>query len=82
LRRSRKEILLDILELLAEHSLKKTEIMYKCNLSWQTTTDALEELIDRKFVLEESVLRRQKYGITNRGKKTLRLHNTLRKEFE
>ena len=43
-RRSRNEILLNVLESLTSGGLKKTHIMYQCNLSWSMVNEALVTL--------------------------------------
>ncbi len=70
-RRSRKEILLDILRILLNGPLKKTEIMYKCYLCWATLNESLETLVERKLIAKENSVS-GKYIITAEGKEMLK----------
>ena len=79
-RRSRKEVLLDILELVNRKPAKKTEIMYQCNLSWTTVNDALNELAERGFIAKSNPQPRQ-YEITDEGKSVLKVYTRLEKSF-
>ncbi len=80
MRRSRREILLDILRLLRENPLKKTEIMHKCNLSWSTLDEALELLLERNLAARENPPSRE-YAITRKGMEILKLQDSMQKEF-
>ncbi len=77
-RRSRREIFADILNLIDQTSPKKTEIMYKCNLSWETVDYALKELIERKMIVLEN---NRQYQITDKGQEVLRHIQTIQRSF-
>ncbi|MCW4049802.1 MAG: winged helix-turn-helix domain-containing protein [Candidatus Bathyarchaeota archaeon] len=52
IRRSRLEILLDVLNAIKNGTEKPTRIMYECNLSWKLLNDALSSLVSQDLVEE------------------------------
>jgi predicted transcriptional regulator len=76
-RRSRKEILLAVLETVSKGSTKKTHIMYQCNLSWSMINDAIETLLERSLIK----LDQKHYCITNEGLNVLKIHRRLEEEL-
>ncbi len=77
-RRSRTEILLNILESLTSGSLKKTHIMYHCNLSWSMVNEAIVTLSDKALIILENNQGQRKYSITDKGLRMIELHRQLR----
>ena len=74
-RRTRLEIMLNVLSAVKEGVNKPTRIMYAANMSWNPTKKILEKLLDEGFleVTEEPLGRRSKnrYEITEKGIKVL-----------
>jgi len=72
-RRSKLEIYVDVLRVLANHGpLKLTHIMYKSNINCTVLKTFLDSLIQQKLV-EERIIQKRKgkkttYAITERGK--------------
>jgi predicted transcriptional regulator len=75
-RRSKLEIYVDILKVLARHGpLKLTHIMYKANVNCSVLKQFLDSLVQQKLI-EEQILRKKKtqktiYSITEKGKASL-----------
>jgi predicted transcriptional regulator len=83
MRRSKLEMHVDILKVLARHGpLKLTHIMYKANVNCSVLKQYLEFLIQHNLVEEQTLhKKRVVYAITERGLTVLRyfreLNNTL-----
>jgi len=73
-RRSKLEMQIDILKVLARHGpLKLTHIMYKANVNCSVLRQYLDFLIEQNLVEEKSVgKKRIVYAITERGKTVLK----------
>jgi len=75
-RRTRLEIMLNVLNAVHDGVDKPTRIMYAANMSWNPTKKILEKLVGEGFleVNEEPSGKRSKkrYGITEKGIKVLR----------
>lgn len=75
-RRSRLELMLDVLTAISEGVSKPTRIMYAANMSWNPTQRVLDKLVDEghlRVVEEPSVHRAKKrYFITEKGLSVLR----------
>ncbi len=83
MRRSKLEIYIDILEVLAlKGQLKLTHIMYKSNVNCQVLKTQLEFLMKNGLV-EERLLRKEKavYGITQRGITVLKSFREIKQIF-
>jgi predicted transcriptional regulator len=70
-RRSRTEMMLDILESVKEGAEGPTRIMQRANLSWSVLQGLLERLVRREFVKPETDGARKRYEITPRGLEVL-----------
>ena len=68
-KRSRLEIIRDILEVIRNKSgkIKPTHILYKSNLSYGMMEEYLEELIGKGFIQETSNKGNKSYIITEKG---------------
>lgn len=83
MRRSKLEIHIDILKVLARHGpLKLTHIMYKANVNCSVLKQYLSFLIQQKVVKEQAVRKkgsrtRTVYAITERGKDVLKYFKEL-----
>jgi predicted transcriptional regulator len=80
MRRSKIEMYLDILKILAHRGpLKLTHVMYKANVNCKMLKEYLDFLIKQGLV-EEKILRRQKivYSITQRGVTVLKQFRELK----
>ncbi len=75
-RRTRLEIMLNVLTAVSDGVNKPTRIMYAANMSWNPTKKILEKLVGEGFlgVTEEPLGRRSKkrYEITEKGIKVLK----------
>lgn len=82
MRRSKLEIQIDILKVLAHHGpLKPTHIMYKANVNFDVLKQYLDFLVQQNLV-EEQTLRKKKvrvvYKVTVRGKTLLKYFRELK----
>lgn len=83
MRRSKLEVYIDILEVLAIRGpLKLTHIMYKSNVNCSVLKDQLEFLIKNTLV-EERILRKEKvvYAVTSRGLQILKSFREIKQVF-
>jgi predicted transcriptional regulator len=83
MRRSKLEMYVDILEVLAiKGQLKLTHIMYKSNVNCKVLKSQLEFLMNNGLV-EERILRREKvvYAITQKGMTTLKAFTQIKQVF-
>ena len=83
MRRSKLEIYIDILDVLAlKGQLKLTHIMYKSNVNCKVLKEQLDFLMKNSLV-EEKILRKEKtaYGITQKGIKVLKYFREIEKVF-
>ena len=83
MRRSKLEIYIDILAVLAiKGQLKLTHIMYKSNVNCKILKEQLEFLIKNNLV-EERILRKEKivYAITPRGIQILKAFREIKQVF-
>ncbi|EQB68140.1 MAG: hypothetical protein AMDU1_APLC00033G0021 [Thermoplasmatales archaeon A-plasma] len=72
LRRDRMRIMLDVMELLNEHSSRITNIIYKCNLNYRTANELLDELIKKNYVqLRKDNENESSYSLTKAGSDAL-----------
>jgi predicted transcriptional regulator len=83
MRRSKLEIYIDILNVLAlKGQLKLTHIMYKSNVNCKVLKEQLEFLIKNGLV-EEKMLRKERtvYGITSKGIQVLKYFKEIEQIF-
>jgi len=66
-RKSRIEIVADILKTVDSGESKPTRIMYKCNLSWPRLMKYLELLVEWELIEDDEVESKTIYRITNKG---------------
>lgn len=80
MRRSKLEMYVDILKVLARHGpLKLTHIMYKANVNCSVLKQYLDFLIEQNLVEEKSVgKKRIVYAISERGRTVLKYFRELR----
>ncbi len=80
MRRSKLEMYIDILKVLARHgSLKLTHIMYKANVNCSVLKEYLDFLMANNLVEEKTIgKKRIVYAITERGTTVLRYFRELR----
>lgn len=80
MRRSKLEMYIDILKVLARHGpLKLTHIMYKANINCSVLKQYLDFLIEQNLVEEKSLgKKRIVYAITERGRTVLKYFRELR----
>jgi len=83
MRRSKMEMYIDILKVLAQHGpLKLTHVMYKANVNCSVLKENLEFLIAQNLIEEQiTVKRRNKtkisYAITDKGRTVIRYFNEV-----
>jgi predicted transcriptional regulator len=83
MRRSKLEVYIDILEVLAiKGQLKLTHIMYKSNVNCHVLKQQLEFLIGNSLV-EERIMKKEKtvYAITSRGIQILKAFREIKEVF-
>jgi len=66
-RRSRLEVSAKILEVLANETSTKIDLMYKARLSFQQVTVFLKYLLEREFIKEVKIGQKSAYEITEKG---------------
>jgi len=69
--RSRIELCVDILKVMAEGDRKPTRIMYRANLSWVKLEECLSFLGERGLIRSEVENEGVRYEITERGREAL-----------
>ena len=81
-KRSRLEVIRDILKVISERAdktggIKPTHILYKSNLSYQMMDEYLNELKAKEFVVEKTTKEGKRYMITQKGSKFLQEYQTV-----
>ena len=79
-KRDRLEIIRDILNVIRDKNgrVKPTHILYKSNLSYSMMQDYLDELIEKKFIIEKNLEKSKTYEITTDGIQFLEKYNDVR----
>lgn len=86
-RRSKLEIMINVLNVIQDGETKPTRIMYGANLSWKICSEILDSLVSQELVetidISESTRRRDKrtntmYLITPKGQNVLRYFHTAK----
>jgi len=67
-KRSRLDVILDMLRLADENPTRKTEFMYKVNMSYQSLKAYLDFLLDTRMIEPVFVGTEKHYRITRKGK--------------
>ncbi len=80
-RRSRVEILADILEVIAKGDTGPTKIMFKTNISWLFLQKSLNLLASSEMLIEESRGSKKVYRLTSKGHKFLSDYMKVREEL-
>ncbi|MGD8546067.1 MAG: winged helix-turn-helix domain-containing protein [Candidatus Bathyarchaeota archaeon] len=78
--RGRFDIIADILEASAEEEVRKTHIMYRCNLSFKQLTSYLGFLLEKGLlhnVIENKESNSDSFEITDKGKRFLKAYKGL-----
>ena len=87
-RRSKLEITLNILSVIAEGVDKPTRIMYAANMSWKPVQEVLSRLVDEGLIIMTASSgaghSRRKYMITDKGSRVLAYFNDAKElmQFE
>lgn len=81
-KRTRLEVMHDILQVVKNKNgkIKPTHILYKSNLSHQMMEEYMKELIEKKFIIENSEKTGRTYSITQKGMNFLDKYGLI-KEF-
>ena len=77
-RRSRLEILLDVLDTINRKPMRPTRVMYRCNLSWKIVNEVLDIAVSQELVSKEKAGNGFKYAITDKGRKVLEYSKFIR----
>ena len=83
MRRSKMEMYIDILKVMAQHGpLKLTHIMYKANVNCSVLKQNLDFLIQQNLIEEQITQKRRnktkiRYAITERGKTVIKYFNEV-----
>ncbi len=83
MRRSKLEMYIDVLKVLARHGpLKLTHVMYKANINCSVLKQYLDFLIQQNLVEEQTLLKKRNrkrivYAITERGRTVLKYFREL-----
>ena len=77
-RRSRLEILIDVLRAINKGIDKPTRIMYKANLSWNSLTGALDSLLEQDLIMKKGGDMHNTYEIADKGKQIVNFFDELR----
>ena len=83
MRRSKLEMYIDILKVLAQNGpMKLTHVMYKANVNCSVLKEYLEFLIQQNLIEEQITLKKRNktkvgYAITERGRNVLRYFNEV-----
>lgn len=78
-KRSRFQIFVDVLRVIAEGEYKRTRIMYKSNLSWIPLVRILDRMIELGLIEERKKENRYCYFITEKGKNFLKTVDSIKK---
>jgi predicted transcriptional regulator len=81
MKRSRLEMYIDILEVLAKGELKITHIMRKTNLNGSLLKDMLDFLIEKNLVKEITLKEKTVFVVTKRGIVILRAFKQVQQVF-
>ena len=76
-KRSRLEIYLDVLKVIANGTSKATRIMYNSNLSWKPLKETLEFLTKQGLIEVKKHRRSKRYYITSKGLRVLEYFKKL-----
>jgi predicted transcriptional regulator len=83
MRRSKMEMYIDILKVLAQHGpLKLTHVMYKANVNCSVLKENLDFLIKQNLIEEQTTLKKRNktkisYAITEKGRTVIRYFNEV-----
>jgi predicted transcriptional regulator len=83
MRRSKMEMYIDILKVLAQNGpLKLTHVMYKANVNCSVLKENLEFLIKQNLIEEQITIKKRnktkiRYAITDKGRKVIRYFNEI-----
>jgi len=80
-RRSRKEMMLDILEAVKEGPERPTRIMYRANLSWSICQNLLGHLLERGLVRLIAEGERKRYDLTPKGSQVITWSSNIADEI-
>jgi predicted transcriptional regulator len=79
-RRSRMEIICDILRVIREGSARPTQVMHRANLTWPVLMTHLEALLRHELLTQETSVSRTTYRLTERGSMVLNIYLKLKEE--
>jgi predicted transcriptional regulator len=88
MRRSKMEMYVDILKVLAQNGpLKLTHIMYKANVNCSVLKQNLDFLIQQNLIEEQTKLKKRnkikvRYAITERGKTVIKYFNEVNRALQ
>ncbi len=79
MRRSKLEMYIDVLQVLAHHGpLKLTHVMYKANINCSVLTEFMDLLIEQNLVVERTVAKKRVvYAITQKGRSLIKVFREI-----
>ncbi|WP_297513648.1 winged helix-turn-helix domain-containing protein [Thermococcus sp.] len=81
MRRSRVEIIADILESANGKGATKTQIVYRANLNFKLATNYIRYLLQKGYLIEAIEGNRRIYRVTDKGRTFLRSFSTIYREL-
>ncbi|WP_297467880.1 winged helix-turn-helix domain-containing protein [Thermococcus sp.] len=82
MRRSRVEIIADILESANGRGATKTQIVYRANLNFKLATGYIKYLLEKGYLVEAVEGSRRVYRVTDKGRAFLRSFLTIYRELD
>ena len=76
-RRDRTGMVREMMLLMKDHGCKITEVVYKCNLNYETATNILDDLIAKNLVAVSSDGGTKKYRITANGSEFVKMLSSI-----
>ena len=78
-KRERLEVINDILKVIRENDnhIKPTRLLYASNLSPQMFKEYIEELISKKFIMQNEYEGKKTYSLTDKGYQFLEKYKTI-----
>ena len=81
-RRSRMEIICDVLRVIQEGSPRPTQVMHRANLTWPALMNYLEVLLRHELLTRETNVSRTTYRLTAKGSAVLNIYLKLKEEVD
>jgi len=76
-KRSRLQVMINVLQVIERGCFKPTKIMYKTNTSWEPLMRMLDTLVERDFIQCKTGHNHRQYEITEKGREVLHAYFNL-----